>query len=44
VWYVKNISFQLDLKILWTTIIKVFKAEGISGQGVATAEKFNGTN
>lgn len=44
VWYVDNISFGLDLKILLTTVIKVFKAEGISGEGVATAEKFNGTN
>jgi lipopolysaccharide/colanic/teichoic acid biosynthesis glycosyltransferase len=44
VWYVKNISFGLDLKILLITIIKVFKAEGISGKGVLTAEKFNGSN
>lgn len=44
VWYVKNISFALDIKILLTTLIKVFKAEGISGKGVLTAEKFNGTN
>lgn len=44
VWYVKNLSFGLDLKILLITLIKVFKAEGISGKGVLTAEKFNGTN
>ena len=44
VWYVKNLSFGLDLKILLITLIKVFKAEGISGEGVATVEKFDGAN
>ncbi len=44
VWYVDHIDFWLDLKIIFVTIIKVFKAEGISGRGVATAEKFNGNN
>ena len=44
VWYVKNVSFGLDLKILLITLIKVFKAEGISGEGVATVEKFDGAN
>lgn len=42
VWYVKNQSFLLDLKIIFMTIFKVFKAEGISGEGVATMEKFKG--
>lgn len=44
VWYVDNISFMLDLKILFLTIKKVFVREGISGEGIATAETFNGTN
>lgn len=44
VWYVDHLSFGLDIKILLRTIGKVVNAEGISGQGVATAEKFNGTN
>lgn len=43
-WYAENISLWLDIKILFITIRKVFKAEGISGRGVATAEKFNGNN
>lgn len=43
-YYVENLSFGLDVKIFFTTILKVFKAEGISGRGVATSEKFNGTN
>jgi undecaprenyl phosphate N,N'-diacetylbacillosamine 1-phosphate transferase len=42
VWYVANQSFLLDLKIIFLTIFKVFKAEGISSEGVATMEKFKG--
>ena len=42
VWYVQNQSFRLDLKIVFLTIFKVFKAEGISGDGMATMEKFRG--
>ncbi|MGJ3236211.1 sugar transferase [Marivirga sp.] len=41
-WYVQNQSFLLDLRIIFKTIIKVFRAEGISGEGVATMEKFKG--
>lgn len=36
VWYVDNWSIWLDLKILFLTIIKVLKREGISKPGVAT--------
>lgn len=39
-WYVKNQSLWLDLKILFKTIIKVFKREGISAQGHATMPTF----
>lgn len=42
VWYVDNYSFALDLKILWLTVRKVLKAEGISQDGCATVEKFRG--
>jgi lipopolysaccharide/colanic/teichoic acid biosynthesis glycosyltransferase len=42
VWYVDNISFWLDLKILFLTIKKVFKTEGISSSTSATMEKFTG--
>lgn len=42
VWYVENISFSLDLKILFMTIQKVFKKEGISQEGQATMTKFEG--
>jgi sugar transferase EpsL len=43
VWYVDHWSFWLDLKILFLTVWKVFKREGISQSGHATAEKFMGS-
>ena len=42
VWYVKHISFWLDLKILFLTIKKVIVSEGISSEGQATTENFKG--
>lgn len=42
VWYVDNQSLWLDLKILWLTVVKVFKREGISQEGQVTMEKFKG--
>lgn len=44
VWYVDNISFIIDCKIILKTIQKVFKKEGISADGQATVEPFNGHN
>ena len=44
VWYVNNQSFWLDLKIIFLTIAKVFKAEGINASGSATIEKFTGND
>jgi lipopolysaccharide/colanic/teichoic acid biosynthesis glycosyltransferase len=44
VWYVDNISFLIDLKILFLTIKKVLIREGISQEGQATMEAFNGHN
>ena len=44
VWYVDHISFATDLKVFFTTFKKVFKSEGISQEGQATAEAFNGNN
>jgi undecaprenyl phosphate N,N'-diacetylbacillosamine 1-phosphate transferase len=43
VWYVDNLSFWLDIKILFMTIKKVFIREGISSGSSATMEKFKGT-
>ncbi len=42
VWYVKNQSFWLDIKILFLTIKKVFKQADISADGEATMTKFTG--
>jgi len=42
VWYVNNISFSLDVKILLKTIIKVLKSDGINAENAATIEPFNG--
>ena len=42
VWYVENCSFLLDVKILFLTVKKVFKSEGISQEGEVTMEVFKG--
>lgn len=42
VWYVDNMSFLLDLKILGLTFWKVVRREGISALGHATMEGFKG--
>jgi undecaprenyl phosphate N,N'-diacetylbacillosamine 1-phosphate transferase len=44
VWYVDHLSFWLDVKIILMTIVKVLRAEGISGEGSATMKKFDGEN
>ena len=44
VWYVDNLSFTTDINVFFTTFKKVFKSEGISQEGQATAEIFNGNN
>ncbi|MRR54717.1 MAG: sugar transferase [Deltaproteobacteria bacterium] len=41
-WYVDNQSMQLDCRILWMTLAKVFGREGINEQGQATMSKFTG--
>lgn len=42
IWYVNNKSFWLNIKIILITIVKVIKREGISGDGIATMDKFKG--
>lgn len=44
VWYVENWSLYLDVKIFFLTFYKVFKREGISQEGQATMEYFDGSN
>lgn len=43
VWYVDNLSFFLDVKILALTVLKVFKRSGTSAEGHATMPEFLGT-
>lgn len=42
--YVDQLSFWLDVKILFLTLWKVIKREGISQPGCATAEEFRGSS
>lgn len=44
VWYVNHVSFRLDLKIIWLTVKKVWKREGINSQTSSTMEPFTGNN
>lgn len=44
VWYVNHVSLMTDLKVIWITIMKVLKRDGISQEGNATMEAFNGKN
>lgn len=41
--YVENVSFFLDLKLMFLTFLKVFKREGINKSESITMEKFRGT-
>ena len=43
VWYVNNRSFFLDIKIIWLTIVKVVRSEGINQQGGVTMAEFTGS-
>lgn len=36
--YIKDISLKNDVRIIWQTVSKVFKREGITEEGMATAE------
>lgn len=42
VWYVDHISLSLDLKIMFKTIQKVFKRDGINSDTSSTMEEFKG--
>ena len=44
VWYVKNRTFLLDIKILFFTVYKVFKSQDINQPGNVTVEKFKGSS
>jgi len=42
VYYVDNVSFLMDIKIIWMTIKKVVKRSGVTQSGHVTMEKFRG--
>lgn len=42
VWYVDNLSFLIDCKIVYLTIEKVFNREGITAENSVSAEAFKG--
>ena len=42
VWYVEHLSLLLDLKIIFLTIIKVIKREGINASDALTMKPFKG--
>lgn len=43
VWYVDHISFLLDIKIVFQTIWKTVKRDGVNHENAATMMKFQGT-
>lgn len=43
IWYIENFSFKIDLKIVWITVLKIFRTEGISSDTSVTMDKFTGT-
>ena len=43
VWYVEHQGFFLDMKIIWLTLVKVLKKEGINADGCATMPEFMGS-
>ena len=42
--YVQRISFGMDVKIIFQTVGKIFKREGISSENSATMEEFMGSS
>lgn len=44
VWYVDHVLFWLDIKILFLTLLKTIKSEGISQKDHVTMEKFMGND
>jgi len=44
VWYVDHLSFGLDTQIIYKTILKVFRSEGINAGQATTMERFTGSD
>ncbi|MFR0680482.1 MULTISPECIES: sugar transferase [unclassified Akkermansia] len=43
VWYVDHLNFLLDMRIIFLTLAKVVRRQGISAEGCATMQKFTGS-
>jgi undecaprenyl phosphate N,N'-diacetylbacillosamine 1-phosphate transferase len=43
-YYVEHVSFRLDISILWLTLLKVIKREGVNQSAAAPMQPFNGSN
>jgi lipopolysaccharide/colanic/teichoic acid biosynthesis glycosyltransferase len=43
VWYVEHISLWLDTRIVWMTLVKIIKREGIDASGSTTMHPFSGS-
>lgn len=43
VWYVDNVSFALDAQILFRTVLRVLRRDGVSQPGQATMKEFMGS-
>lgn len=41
IWYVKHMSFRIDVQILWRTVIQVINRSGVTADGHDTMPKFN---
>lgn len=44
IWYVKNLSFMLDMHILFLTVLKVIKKDGVNVNDNITMPVWNGKN
>jgi undecaprenyl phosphate N,N'-diacetylbacillosamine 1-phosphate transferase len=42
IWYIDHLSFIVDIKILFLSVVKILQAKGISSEGFATMERFTG--
>ncbi len=42
IWYVDNLNLYLDLKIIFATVFKLLKREGVNQPGHVTVENFKG--
>lgn len=44
IYYIDNLSFLLDMKILWMTFVKVIRSEGVNQSQDRPMQPFNGSN